>query len=89
MAGVKGMHARASTSPHHAEAVRSRIQSAVIADRLQKHMLGKVKMTATQVRAAEILLRKAVPDLSSVDLSGSLAQNLTVSVVDYLKSNAV
>jgi hypothetical protein len=71
MAGVKGMHARRSTSPTYAEAVRSRIQGSVIADQLQKHALGKVEMTATQVSAALGLLRKVSPDLAATQVSGA------------------
>jgi hypothetical protein len=37
-----------------------------IIKRLEKHANGEIEMTATQIRAAEIYLRKCVPDLSSV-----------------------
>jgi hypothetical protein len=33
-------------------------------------------MVATQVRAAEILLKKALPDLSSIEHSGEATQNV-------------
>ena len=58
------------SSPTHAEAVRARIQTGLITDRLEKHILGKVKMQATQVTAALGLLRKVVPDLSATQHSG-------------------
>ncbi len=32
-------------------------------------------MTSTQVRAAEVLLKKVMPDLSATDLSGELNVN--------------
>lgn len=48
---------------------RQRIQAAMILDRLGKHVAGKNKMTSTQIRAAEILLKKAMPDLSSSDVN--------------------
>lgn len=38
--------------------------------RLENHALGECEMTKTQIAAAGILLRKCVPDLSSVELSG-------------------
>lgn len=50
--------------------MRSRIQATKLADRLGNHALGTVEMTGTQVRAAEILLRKTVPDLQSIALTG-------------------
>ncbi len=68
--GVKGMFERASRSPHYAEAVRARIRAGGIVKRLEDHVLGKVEMSATQVSAALGLLRKCVPDLSTVEHSG-------------------
>lgn len=70
MAGVKGMHARLSTSPSYAEKVRARIRAGGIVHRLEQHVLGKVEMTASQVTAALGLLRKCVPDLASVEHTG-------------------
>ena len=49
---------------------REAIQTSMILNRLTDHIDGKNKMTSTQVRAAQILLNKAVPDLRSVELSG-------------------
>ena len=69
MSGVKGMHKRASTSPAVAEAIRSRIQAGLIKDRLEKHILGEIEMSNTQVSAGLGLLRKVVPDLSSQEIS--------------------
>lgn len=34
--------------------------------RLKKHADGEIEMTSTQLKAAEIFLRKTLPDLSSV-----------------------
>lgn len=50
---------------------RAAIQTGLIRNRLQDHILGKVEMTATQVRAAEILLKKTLPDLRSTEVTGS------------------
>ena len=57
--------------------VRERIRVGVIVNRLQKHALGEVEMTPTQIRAAEVLLKKAIPDLSAVEHSGEIT-NRTV-----------
>jgi hypothetical protein len=70
MAGVKGMHKRASTSAAYAEAVRARIRAGGIAKRLEGHVLGKVEMTSTQVQAALGLLKKVVPDQQQTELTG-------------------
>jgi hypothetical protein len=53
----------------HQEDVRRKIQASQLINRLNDHVLGKLELTPTQVRAAEILLKKSVPDLSSVEHS--------------------
>jgi hypothetical protein len=80
MAGKPGMHARRSTSPTYAEAVRSRIQGSVIADQLQKHVLGAVEMSPTQVSAALGLLRKVAPDLASTELKGDPTRPIAITI---------
>ena len=52
---------------------RSRIEVGKIITRLQKNANDElpVEMTAGQLKSAEILLRKALPDLSSVTLDSS------------------
>jgi hypothetical protein len=46
---------------------KQKIQLSMLLNRLQDHASGKIEMSPTQVRAAEILLRKVAPDLSSTD----------------------
>ncbi len=55
-------------SPKHDEQTRSKIQTSQLINRLMGHANGEVEMSATQVRAAEILLKKTIPDLSSMEL---------------------
>jgi hypothetical protein len=52
--------------------VRRRIQATKLAKALQDHVFGKNEMSATQIRAAEILLRKKVPDLNTTEFTGEL-----------------
>lgn len=55
----------------HQEEVRSKIQTSQLINRLQDHALGKLaELSATQLKAIEILLRKNLPDLSQVELTG-------------------
>lgn len=54
----------------HQADVRSKIQASQLVNRLTNHALGEVELSATQVRAIEILLKKTIPDLSAVELSG-------------------
>ena len=52
------------------EQTRARIQTTKICERVQQHAMGKLELTATQLKAAEILLRKTLPDLQAVTHSG-------------------
>lgn len=61
------------------DSVRSKIQSSMLLNRLEKHVVGKVEMSPTQVRAAEVLLKKSLPDLQPVDESGDSTQKVKVS----------
>jgi|SRR3989337_1094485 len=75
-------------TPHRfirSEEVRLRIRVAELITRLHEHVRGLVKMSATQVKAAEILLRKAVPDLKAVEHSGTLNVNYDAVVLELLK----
>jgi len=56
-----------SRSNNLSAGVRQKIQTANIISRLQKHVDGQVEMSPTQVRAAEILLQKVVPNLASIE----------------------
>lgn len=49
---------------------RDKIKVGAIMSRVQKHAAGEIEMSATQIRAAEIYLRKTVPDLSSMQHTG-------------------
>lgn len=66
--------------------VRERIKTGVIMDRLEKHMLGELELSQTQLKAAEILLRKTVPDLKAIEHSGDaenpIRHSLDVNYVD-------
>ena len=64
-----------SARPWTPDKVRERIRASMITNALVKHVLGKNEMSATQVTAALGLLRKCVPDLSSIDMEieGKLA----------------
>jgi hypothetical protein len=61
----------ARLNPAHDQRTREKIQTSQLINRLVSHAKGEAEMSATQVRAAEILLKKALPDLQSVQLSGT------------------
>lgn len=62
------------------ETWRQRLRVAAMLNRLQDHAEGKCEMTATQVRAAEIILRKAVPDLSSIAHEGEVSHRYIAEI---------
>ena len=71
----------------HQEDVRRKIQSSQLINRLSDHANGKVDMSPTQVRAAEILLKKSIPDLTQVqgsepDGSHKVTQKIEMVIVD-------
>lgn len=69
MAGVKGMKWSRGLN----DEARCRVKTTEIINRLQGHVLGSVEMSKTQISAALGLLRKTLPDLSSVEHSGEVA----------------
>ena len=54
----------------HPDEVRAKIQASQLINRLHAHAFGEVELTPAQVRSIEVLLKKAVPDLSAVQLTG-------------------
>lgn len=56
----------------HDEFTRQRIQTTQLVNRLTGHALGTVEMTPSAVTAALGLLKKALPDLQSVENSGTV-----------------
>lgn len=61
------------------EEARGKIQTTQLINRLQKHVDGKVDMSATQVQAARVLLGKSLPDLQAI--AGSINFGLHVAFV--------
>jgi hypothetical protein len=49
---------------------RQAIQTSMLLNRLQDCAFGKVELTQTRLKAIEILLKKTIPDLSSIELTG-------------------
>lgn len=56
----------------HQDDVRAKIQTSQLINRLTDHALGnnEIKLDPSQVRAIEVLLKKTLPDLSAIELSG-------------------
>jgi hypothetical protein len=52
----------------HPDDVKAKIQASQLINRLQRHALGEIEMTTTQIASAKILLDKSVPNLSSSEI---------------------
>lgn len=67
----------------HDQKTRDRIKTSQLINRLTDHALGKIDLVATQVRAIEVLLKKTVPDLQAISLSGpdggAIQSNLNIA----------
>jgi hypothetical protein len=53
------------------EGWREKIKAAMVINKLQDHVEGKIEMTPTQITAAKILLAKVLPDLKQTELMGT------------------
>ncbi len=57
---------------NHDTRTREKIQTTQLVNRLAKHAVGEVEMTSTQIRAAEILLNKTLPNLQAIDVKAEV-----------------
>jgi hypothetical protein len=62
---------------------RDKIRASMLINRLTNHVLGKIEMSKTQVAAAVCLLRKVVPDISSVEYTGADGGPMEIKLVGY------
>lgn len=54
----------------HDDATRAKIRTSQLINRLTANALGTVDLNPSQVRSIEILLKKTLPDLAAIELSG-------------------
>lgn len=61
----------ARLNPRHSDMVRSKIQATKLIELLQDYALGIIEeIPSGRLKAIEILLKKSIPDLQSVEVSG-------------------
>ena len=60
---------------------KEKIRVGVILDRLSKHVDGEVEMTGTQIKAADILLKKVLPDVARTEIAGDDENPVAIKVV--------
>lgn len=59
---------------------RTRIGAGKLLDHLRQNACGEREMTATQVRSAEILLKKVLPDLKGIEYKDENGDTVAPSV---------
>lgn len=64
---------------------RERISATKLIQRLNSNALGSLepRMTRDQIKCAEILLKKVVPDLKAIEHSGPDGQQLQIGIVQF------
>ena len=70
--GIRGIHG-VRLDPKHQERTRSKIRVEKLLKLLQDNAFGIVELDPVRQRSAEICLRKALPDLSATEITGSVA----------------
>lgn len=71
----------------HDEETRAKIQTSQLINRLQQHVFGDVEISATQMKAIELLLRKTLPDLSAIQVAGD-DENPVKYVIEWKNSGS-
>lgn len=66
----------------HQTMVREKIRATQLVNALEKHVLGRKKMAATQVTAALGLLKKCVPDLATMEHTGEVTHQHVARLPD-------
>lgn len=66
---------------HHNDSCREKIKTSQLINRLQNHVLRKTKLSRTQIQAIKILLAKTLPDLKSIEHTGAVDMDLTVTKI--------
>ena len=67
----------------HQDEVRTKIQTSQLVNVLQNHALGLTEneISATRMKAIELLLKKSLPDLSSTEITGDADQPVSIKVI--------
>jgi len=69
-------------NPRHSQMVRDKIQASKLIELLQDYALGIIEeIPAGRMKAIEILLKKSVADLSSVEMTGDADAPVLLKVI--------
>jgi len=75
------MSITAKLNPRHQQLIRDKINAALLIDKLQQCALEGLELTSQQMKAIEILLKKSVPDLQSVEMTGNAEAPMIMKVI--------
>jgi hypothetical protein len=75
------MSITAKLNPRHQQLIRDKIKAGILVERLTECALGQLELTSQQMKAIEILLKKSVPDLSSVEMTGDADAPVLLKVI--------
>jgi hypothetical protein len=75
------MSITAKLNPRHQQLIRDKINAALLVERLTECALGQTELTSQQMKAIEILLKKSVPDLSAVEMTGDADAPVLLKVI--------
>ena len=67
----------------HQDEIRAKIQTSQLLNVLQNHALGldSGELPPSRMRAAEVLLKKSLPDLSSTEITGDSEQPVALKII--------
>lgn len=69
MAGKKGMHDKHRFSEEYLNRLRGKIEASKLLKALEDHVLNGKEMSQSQVQAANVLLRKVLPELNATEIT--------------------
>jgi hypothetical protein len=75
------MSITAKLNPRHQQLIRDKINAALLIEKLQQCALEGLELTSQQMKAIEILLKKSVPDLQSVEMIGNAEAPMVMKVI--------
>jgi hypothetical protein len=75
------MSITAKLNPRHQQLIRDKINASILVERLTECALGQLELTSQQMKAIEILLKKSVPDLSAVEMTGDADAPILLKVI--------
>ena len=82
MPGKKGARGVRTRRIFNDENTRLKIKTTQIINRLTKHIDGELELSSSQVRAAEILLKKTLPDLQVTALTGTDGEEIKFTITN-------